>query len=359
MAAGGSILRHQFTATGGLLVEVAEVSSVNRLMQVNTLGGIPVQVTIPNTYLQNFGMIKGVPLWYTDAQLVEFLQPEGVIAARRHYRRRGKPGQAAKPTDRVVLTFRSNTERPSKVNLGFTRHEVEEYIEAPPRCFNCQALGHIARHCKGSTKCKKCGASHLTKNCKGEAPLKCANCGGEHPADYVNCKVRLAALKKTKTFVRGPRQSPPPTEDPPSLESFPPLVQETSHPTQAQKQVERQKNANKTKRALANAKKTTQNVPPSKPPQATQMPSAPVAPPSTPGKRTYSSAVTRTASAQESSLPALGSMTISDVICLFFSVLRNLVSQLPSCTFKNIIEGVMVFEPAIVTMMRGSCQFNG
>ena len=130
MAAGGPILRHQFTARGGLLVEVAEVSSVNRLMQVNTLGGIPVQVTIPNTYLQNFGMIKGVPLWYTDAQLVECLQPEGVIAARRPYRRRGKPCQAAKPTDRVVLTFRSNTERPSKVNLGFTRHEVEEYIEA-------------------------------------------------------------------------------------------------------------------------------------------------------------------------------------------------------------------------------------
>ncbi|KAG0420370.1 hypothetical protein HPB47_003542 [Ixodes persulcatus] len=87
-------------------------------MHVQTLGGIPVRVTIPTTNLQNFGLIKGVPLWYTDAQLAEFLQPEGVVAARRHYRRQGKPGDAATLSDRVVLTFRPNRERPSKVNLG-------------------------------------------------------------------------------------------------------------------------------------------------------------------------------------------------------------------------------------------------
>lgn len=188
MAAGGPIIRHQFTARGSL-VEVAEVSSVNKLMQVQTLGGIPVQVTIPTTYLQNFELIKGVPLWYTDAQLAEFLQPEGVVAARRPYRRRQKPGDAVTPSDRVVLTFRPNTERPLKVNLGFTRHEVAEYIKAPPRCYNCQALGHIATYCRKSPKCKTCGEPHFTKDCKGEAPTKCANCGGNHPPDYVNCKV--------------------------------------------------------------------------------------------------------------------------------------------------------------------------
>lgn len=260
-AAGGPIIRHQFTARGGLLVEVAEVSSVNKLMQVQTLGGIPVQVTIPTTYLQNFGLIKGVPLWYTDAQLAEFLQPEGVVAARRHYRRRGKPGDAATPSDRVVLTFRPNTERPSKVNLGFTRHEVAEYIEAPPRCYNCQALGHIAKYCKQSPKCKKCGEPHLTKDCKGEAPMKCANCGGNHPADYVNCKVRLTALKKTKNFIRGPRQSPPRTDDPPPLESFPPLVQETSN---ASSSVQETSNASPPQKEVVqrNKKKMKKPAPP-------------------------------------------------------------------------------------------------
>ncbi|KAM7309944.1 hypothetical protein ISCGN_006916 [Ixodes scapularis] len=134
-AAGGPIIRHRFTARGGLLVEVADATSVNKLLQVRCLGDIPIQVNIPSAYLQNYGLIKAVPTWYTDAELRDYLQPEGVIAARRLYRRRGKPGDAASPSDRVVLTFRPNTERPTKVNLGFTRHEVVEYIEAPPRLY--------------------------------------------------------------------------------------------------------------------------------------------------------------------------------------------------------------------------------
>ncbi|KAG0425576.1 hypothetical protein HPB47_027269 [Ixodes persulcatus] len=143
--AGAPIVRHRFTARGGLLLDVSEVPTVHRLLKVHSLCGIPVQATIPKAYLQNFGLIKGVPKWYTDNDLNEFLGPTGVIAARRLYQRRENATDVAQPTDRVVLTFRPNTERPDKINLGFTLHEVTEYIEAPPRCFNCQALGHIAK----------------------------------------------------------------------------------------------------------------------------------------------------------------------------------------------------------------------
>ncbi|KAG0425458.1 hypothetical protein HPB47_027371 [Ixodes persulcatus] len=214
----GTIIRHRFTARGGLLLEVAEVASVNKLLQVRTLGNIPIQVAIPSAHLQNFGMIRGVPLWHTGTELAEFLQPEGVIAARRRYRRRGKPGGAAKASLRVILTFRSNTERPSKVNLGFTRHD----------------------------------------DCKGEAPVKCANCSGEHPADYSNCKVHLAALKKTKTFVRGP---PPIRDDPPSQEFYPPLPpRDQANPTPPQQQLRMRKN--KTKHTSSNKLLASQNTPP-------------------------------------------------------------------------------------------------
>ncbi|KAG0422671.1 hypothetical protein HPB47_001530 [Ixodes persulcatus] len=260
-AGGGPIIRHCFTARGGLLLKVAEVASVNKLLQIRTLGNIPIQVTIPSAYLQNFGMIKGVPLWHTDTELAEFLQPEGVIAAHHLYRRRGKPGDAAKASDRVILTFRPHTERPSKVNLGFTRHDVAEYIEAPPRCFNCQAFGHIAKSCKENTKRKKCGEPHSTKGCKGEAPVKCADYSGEHPANYSNCKVRLAALKKTKTFVRGPPPPPPIRDDPPSQESYPPLPpRDQANPTPPQQQLPMKKN--KTKRTSSNKHMASQNTPP-------------------------------------------------------------------------------------------------
>lgn len=358
-AAGCPILRHHFTARGGLLVEVAEVNSVNKLLRVRNLGDMPVQATIPNTYLQNFGLIKGVPAWYTDAELANFLQPTGVVAARRLYRRRGKPGDAATASDRVVLTFRPNTERPLKVNLGFTQHEVTEYIEAPPRCFNCQALGHIAKYCKRSTKCKKCGEPHLTKDCKGDSPVKCANCDGEHPADYVNCKVRLAALNKAKTFVRGPRQNPPSKEAPPPLESYPPLPpQDSPDLTSSQQQLQKNNKKNKTKRASSNEQAATKNVPGSEPPPPRQTTSTPVLPPPA-GKRTYIDAATRATPVHKPSFTAFGSMTVSDIISIVFSIIRNSISQLPSGTFKNIIEGLLVLEPAITALLSSSCQSTG
>ncbi|KAG0421780.1 hypothetical protein HPB47_002374, partial [Ixodes persulcatus] len=69
-AAGGKLLRHHFTARGGLRVEVAEQEA-----------------------------------WYSDAQLLDYLAPEGVIAVRRLFHRHGQPGAAAIATDKVLLTF--------------------------------------------------------------------------------------------------------------------------------------------------------------------------------------------------------------------------------------------------------------
>ncbi|KAG0424143.1 hypothetical protein HPB47_000129 [Ixodes persulcatus] len=117
-AADAPLVRHHFTARGGLLVDVADAATVNKLLKVGSLCGVAVQATIPKTYMRNNGLVTGVPDWYSDSELTEFLEPAGVIAARRLYQRRAKVGEAAKPTDRVVLTFRPNTERPVRVSLG-------------------------------------------------------------------------------------------------------------------------------------------------------------------------------------------------------------------------------------------------
>ncbi|KAG0444033.1 hypothetical protein HPB47_014255 [Ixodes persulcatus] len=134
------------------------------------------------------GLVKGVPDWYSDSELTEFLESAGVTAAHRLYQRSAKVGKEAKPTDRVVLTFRPNTERPVR------------------------ALGYIAKYCKNAVKCKKCAGQHATKDFKREYHVKCANCGGDHPASYVNCKVRLGALARSKAFVNEPRQALKPVE---------------------------------------------------------------------------------------------------------------------------------------------------
>ncbi|KAH7971443.1 hypothetical protein HPB49_024169 [Dermacentor silvarum] len=58
-------------------------------------------------------------------------------------------------TSTVVLTFAPNTDRPEKINLGFTRHETTDYVETPPRCFKCQRYGHVAKYCRGDQRLRR------------------------------------------------------------------------------------------------------------------------------------------------------------------------------------------------------------
>lgn len=105
------------------MVEVAERTTVDRLLQLRLLGEVRVKTTVPRNYPQHGDLVKGVPLWHTDAELTYFLQQDRVIAARRLSRRQRKPGEAAPTTNCVVLTFRPNTYRPSRAYLVFTKHD--------------------------------------------------------------------------------------------------------------------------------------------------------------------------------------------------------------------------------------------
>ncbi|XP_029831964.2 uncharacterized protein LOC115316666 [Ixodes scapularis] len=357
--AGAPIVRHRFTARGGLLLDVSEVPTVHRLLKVHSLCGIPVQATIPKAYLQNFGLIKGVPKWYTDNDLNEFLGPAGVIAARRLYQRRENATDVAQPTDRVVLTFRPNTERPDKINLGFTRHEVTEYIAAPPRCFNCQALGHIAKYCKGKTKCKRCGEPHSSNECPGTLPTKCANCLGDHPASYANCKVRLAALTRKKSFIHGPKLVETQRELPVAQEEYPALQKETTHADRSHAQAGRKNQPKKDspKRAASrsmnifskrspttdkensgksDAKKDQQEMTQTRPNR----------------NLAYSDVLSGRRVSEE---PAQESATSADsLIGFIFSALRSAIAQMPPSTLKTILQGMMLFETAIVGIVKNS-----
>jgi hypothetical protein len=48
--------------------------------------------------------------------------------------------------------------------LGYTRHRVIDFIEAPqiPICFKCQQLGHTVKDCRNNICCVRCGGS-ITK----------------------------------------------------------------------------------------------------------------------------------------------------------------------------------------------------
>lgn len=219
---GKAPIRSRFTAQGALLLDVETEKKVNVLLRSDQVGGIAISARLPHSYVQNTCIIKGVPKWYTEEDLLEYLRPQGVLHVRRILRRRDSSVNEWKttPSDAVVLSFAPNTERPTTINLGFTRHETADYTETPPRCFKCQRFGHVAKSCRGDQRCKRCGGPHDFRKCT--AGFTCANCNGDHPASYSGCPFRVSALHRRKAFIEGPKSSPA-LLTPPDKDSFPAL----------------------------------------------------------------------------------------------------------------------------------------
>ncbi|KAL1442147.1 hypothetical protein MTO96_030925 [Rhipicephalus appendiculatus] len=204
---GGAPVKSHFTAQGSLLLDIATEDQANVLLETKNICGIAISARVPHSYMKNTCVVRGVPRWYSDEELLTYLKPQGVYHARRIVRRvqTSSSEWESRRTGSVVLTFAPNSERPEKINLGFTRHELEDYVETPPRCFKCQRFGHVAKHCRGEQRCKHCGGPHDFKTCTSKEKLVCANCGGDHPASYGRCPARTAAQRRNKTFVLGPK----------------------------------------------------------------------------------------------------------------------------------------------------------
>lgn len=214
--------RSRFTAKGALLLDVISEEEVNALLRCDRLGGVVVSARLPYSLCAEHVRHQRRP---QVAHGRGAPQPQGVLHVRRIVRRdHSSPGEwKVLPTTAVVLTFAPNSERPEKINLGFTRHEVFDYTESPPRCFKCQRYGHVAKFCRSEQRCKRCGGAHNFVNCKGK--VTCANCGGDHPASYSGCPFRVSALHRRKAFISGPESPPqaPKPSDEQQFSALPPL----------------------------------------------------------------------------------------------------------------------------------------
>ncbi|KAL1430782.1 hypothetical protein MTO96_014805 [Rhipicephalus appendiculatus] len=145
---GGAPVKSHVTAQGSLLLDIVTEDQANVLLETKNICGIAISARVPHSYMKNTCVVRGVPRWYSDEELLTYLKPQGVYHARRIARRvqTSSSEWESRRTGSVVLTFAPNSERPEKINLGFTRHELEDYVETPPRCFKCQRFGHVAKH---------------------------------------------------------------------------------------------------------------------------------------------------------------------------------------------------------------------
>lgn len=224
------LLSHRINKDGSMTVSVASLQSANRLLAVTSLSAIEVTTSVPNSYSRNLGKIKGVPLEYSDDELLEYLKDFGVISVQRQvsYRRQDDGNTVSRKTESVLLHFRPDRAMPQRILLGFTSHPVDEYFGPPVQCFKCQRYGHIANFCRGPTRCKVCAGAHNHKECTSKQEPKCANCGGGHSAAFAGCPIKKAAsttrkrelLNGREVRTKAPILNPEVVRPPPCLKSL-------------------------------------------------------------------------------------------------------------------------------------------
>ncbi|XP_077536158.1 uncharacterized protein LOC144148510 [Haemaphysalis longicornis] len=170
-----------------LAVDTRNVDATARLLKITTIMGIPVEAYEPRPDNCAAGVIRGVPVEISDAEIREnLLQRTPVKTARRL----GKTSQA------ILIVFNTDT-KPQHVILGYTRYTVYDYTEKPKQCSRCQRFGHIAGTCNRKVRCARCGGDHDRADCKAEE-LRCPNCRQTHEAAYASCPT----LRQEKNIYR-------------------------------------------------------------------------------------------------------------------------------------------------------------
>ena len=169
--------------SGSLLIELARPSQAAGLQKLKAIIDTPVTVSPHRTLNSCRGVIRSIDIInMPEAELLEGLQSQGVIAVKRIISKRG--GNVSN-TPVVFLTFRGTT-LPPVIRVGYLQLKVSQYIQPPLRCFKCQRFGHSASLCKNTAVCAKCGSSeHASADCNN--PSKCINCNGTHPSFARNC----------------------------------------------------------------------------------------------------------------------------------------------------------------------------
>ncbi|KAH6946479.1 hypothetical protein HPB50_013714 [Hyalomma asiaticum] len=84
---GAAPIRSRFTVQGALLLDVQTEKQANTLLHCKTISNIAVNAPLTNGYLNNTCIIRGVPKWYLDEELMAFWRPQGVFGARKMIRR--------------------------------------------------------------------------------------------------------------------------------------------------------------------------------------------------------------------------------------------------------------------------------
>lgn len=149
---------------GNLLIGCEE--KIGNDLKMQAAGGVTVVRVMKVGDQGNRGVIYGIPLTIKMKELAKNLKEkcDSVQSAK-------CLTKEVEETQSVLVQF-SSKELPTEQYFGYMRYRVREFIHKPIRYFKCQKCGHVAKLCKGTKRCAKCGGEHDYGKCgEGVRPV--------------------------------------------------------------------------------------------------------------------------------------------------------------------------------------------
>lgn len=146
-------------------------------------------VYVPEHFIAVKGVLTGIPTDMTIDKIQNEIQSDYEILSM--YRLNKVVNENKKPTDRIVVSWRSDT-LPKYVKLCYVRSRVELFIRKTIICENCQKFNHLTKNCRGKKRCNNCSKINCEsitnmKQCDNEAFCLC--CKHKHQtSDKQKCK---------------------------------------------------------------------------------------------------------------------------------------------------------------------------
>lgn len=183
----GSYADIKVLRSGDILITCNNEKQAKQLLDCTTLKSASTTIKIKTSIFQprpyaSRAVIPGVPVEISEQELLERFRSMNVIHVKR-LTKKTKDGTVS--TTAVLLSFSTFT-IPPHVMFHYLRFKTRQYNPPPTRCFQCNRFGHVAKHCRGTRCCSKCGGrDHTYDDCSNNK--KCVNCNEEHSAAYGGC----------------------------------------------------------------------------------------------------------------------------------------------------------------------------
>ena len=187
---------------GDLFVYPSISDQKHAILALTSIMEFTISCALPRQDNDLKGVISKVPAIYTDDELLENLQDQGVLEVRR-FVTTGAGGESIRLLS-VSLTFDRNqmAQLPAEVRVVGEMFRVRPYIPSPMQCKWCWKFGHTKNRCPDAEKkpcCRRCAGPHELNQGDCRNKTCCPNCqADDHLAGSMQYRVYRSSTENIR-----------------------------------------------------------------------------------------------------------------------------------------------------------------